>query len=133
MDLELLVDVLQVKRHGVHADPERFGRRLLVMAVDEELQELELLLGEVIVRMHRRLELAKQPQHPACDNAGALIEDLQDGDSSMTVFFNGCPGADVTVERVVQLTSNRLLWVQVRSEDRATANRVLASVTTTGI
>ena len=51
----------------------------------------------------------------------------------MTVFFSGCPGADVTVERVVQLTSNRLLWVQVRSDDRATANRVLASVTTTGI
>ncbi len=76
---------------------------------------------------------SRVPQHPACDNAGALIEDLQDGDSSMTVFFNGCPGADVTVERVVQLTSNRLLWVQVRSEDRATANRVLASVTTTGI
>ncbi len=75
---------------------------------------------------------SRVPQHPACDNAGALIEDLQDGDSSMTVFFNGCPGADVTVERVVQLTSNRLLWVQVRSEDRATANRVLASVTTTG-
>jgi hypothetical protein len=76
---------------------------------------------------------SRVPQHPTCDNAGTLIEDQQDGDDSMTVFFSGCPGADVTVERVVQLTSNRLLWVQVRSEDRATANRVLASVTTTGI
>ena len=37
------------------------------------------------------------------------------------------------VERVVQLTSNRLLWVQVRSDDRATANRVLESVTTYGL
>ena len=63
----------------------------------------------------------------------ALIEDQQDGDASMTVFFSGCPGADVTVERVVQLTSNRLLWVQVRSDDRATANQVLESVTTYGI
>jgi hypothetical protein len=76
---------------------------------------------------------SRVPQHPSCDNAGALIEDQQDGDDSMTVFFNGCPGADVTVERVVQLTSNRLLWVQVRSPDRATANRVLESVTTYGI
>ena len=32
------------------------------------------------------------------------------------------------VERVVQLTANRLLWVQVRSDDTATANRVLDDV-----
>ncbi len=76
---------------------------------------------------------SRVPQHAACADNGALIEDLQDGDASMTVFFNGCPGADVTVERVVQLTSNRLLWVQVRSDDRATANQVLESVTTNGI
>ncbi len=73
------------------------------------------------------------PQHPTCADGGALIRDTQDGDDSMTVFFSGCPGPDVTVERVVQLTSNRLLWVQVRSADRATANRVLESVTTFGI
>lgn len=73
------------------------------------------------------------PQHPACEDAGALIEDQQDGDDSMTVVFTGCPGPDVIVERVVQLTSNRLLWVQVRSTDRPTANRVLESVTTFGI
>ena len=48
------------------------------------------------------------------------------------MFFKGCPGADVIVERVVQLTSNRLLWVLVASDDRATANRVLQSVTTYG-
>ena len=29
----------------------------------------------------------------------------------------GCPGADVIVERVVQVTSNRLLWIQVASDD----------------
>ena len=57
---------------------------------------------------------------------------LAGGDESMTVFFTGCPGADVIAERVVQLTSNRLLWVQVRSDHRGTANRVLGSVTTYG-
>ena len=73
------------------------------------------------------------PQHVSCETNDPMIEDQQDGDASMTVFFNGCPGADVSVERVVQLTSNRLLWVQVRSNDRATANQVLESVTTYGI
>ena len=76
---------------------------------------------------------SRVPQHLACAAGAPLIEDQQDGDASMTVFFSGCPGADVTVERVVQLTSNRLLWVQVRSDDRATANQVLESVTTYGI
>ena len=39
----------------------------------------------------------------------------------------------MTVERVVQVAGNRLLWVQVRSLDRAAANRVLDSVETSGI
>ncbi len=76
---------------------------------------------------------SRVPQHPTCAAGAPLIEDLQDGDASMTMFFTGCPGADVTVERVIQLASNRLLWVQVRSDDRATANQVLESVTTYGI
>ncbi|HEV2796703.1 MAG TPA: serine/threonine-protein kinase [Nocardioides sp.] len=75
---------------------------------------------------------SRVPQHFACESNGELIKDEQDGDQSMTVFFSGCPGADVVAERVVQLTSNRLLWVQVASDDRGTANRVLASVTTYG-
>jgi hypothetical protein len=75
---------------------------------------------------------SRVPQHPACDTAGALIKDQQDDDDSMTVFFSGCPGVDIMVERVIQLTSNRLLWVQVRSDDRGTANRVLESVDTVG-
>jgi hypothetical protein len=37
------------------------------------------------------------------------------------------------VERVVQVASNRLLWVQVRSADRATASQVLDSVETHGL
>jgi len=39
----------------------------------------------------------------------------------------------VTVERVVQVAANRLLWVQVRSADQATANRVLDSVAVHGM
>jgi hypothetical protein len=74
------------------------------------------------------------PQHVDCegDTIGP-IRDERDGDPSMTVFFTGCPGPGFTVERVVQVNSSQLLWVQIRSEDRATANRVLESVTTYGI
>ena len=75
---------------------------------------------------------SRVPQHFACESSGEPIKDLRNGDESMTVFFSGCPGAAVVAERVVQLTSNRLLWVQVASDDRGTANRVLASVTTYG-
>lgn len=68
------------------------------------------------------------PQHPDCERSRSPIFDDRDGDRSMTVFFDGCPGADLTVERVVQVNESQLLWVQVRSDDRATANRVLDSV-----
>ena len=50
----------------------------------------------------------------------------------MTVVYSGCPGG-FTVERVIQVAGNLLLWVQVRSADRATANAVLDSVDTSGI
>jgi hypothetical protein len=73
------------------------------------------------------------PGHPDCESSDGLVRDQNDGDDSMTVYFVGCPGPEFIVERVVQLTSNRLLWVQVRSDDRGTANRVLASVETIGI
>ncbi len=51
---------------------------------------------------------------------------------SVTVLHTGCPDG-LIVERVLQVAGNRLLWVQVRSLDRATANRVLDSVETSGI
>jgi eukaryotic-like serine/threonine-protein kinase len=77
---------------------------------------------------------SRVPQHKECvDAPGGLIRDQRDGDGSMTVFFSGCPGPDVMVERVVQVNSSQLLWVQVRSDERATANRVLDSVTVSGI
>jgi hypothetical protein len=77
---------------------------------------------------------SRVPQHKECvDAPGGLIRDQRDGDASMTVFFSGCPGADVMVERVIQVNSSQLLWVQVRSDERGTANQVLDSVTTSGI
>jgi hypothetical protein len=72
------------------------------------------------------------PQHPECATAGEPVQDTVDGDDSMTVTFADCPSG-VVVERVVQLTANQVLWVQVRSADRATANRVLDTVETHGM
>ncbi len=71
------------------------------------------------------------PQHPECDKAGQPYNDRQGGDDLRTVVYTDCPG--VIVERVVQVNTDRLLWVQVRSDDRATANRVLDSVSTSGL
>ncbi|HYF73832.1 MAG TPA: serine/threonine-protein kinase [Nocardioides sp.] len=73
-------------------------------------------------------ELPEQvPQHPECHTAAEPVDDTIEEGPIRTVFYTGCPGG-VTVERVVQLASNRLLWVQVRSNDRATANAVLDDV-----
>jgi hypothetical protein len=60
------------------------------------------------------------------------VDDETDEGPSVTVVHTDCPGG-VTVERVVQVSANRLLWVQIRSADRATANRVLDSVGTSGM
>jgi serine/threonine protein kinase len=73
------------------------------------------------------------PQHPECDSAGRTVMDTRDGDESMTVTYSDCPGGGVTVERVVQITANTVLWIQIRSDDRATANNVLDDVETHGI
>ncbi len=72
------------------------------------------------------------PQHPECGSAQSPVNDTFDQGESVTVVYTACPGG-VTVERVVQVAGNRLLWVQVRSADRATANAVLDSVRTSGI
>ena len=72
------------------------------------------------------------PTHPECDQEQSPV--VEEGESpSVTVLHTGCGGSGVTVERVVQVAGNRLLWVQVRSLDRAAANRVLDSVETSGI
>ena len=72
------------------------------------------------------------PRHPECADAQAPVEDSADGDPSLTVVYTSCPGG-VTVERVVQVAANRLLWVQVRSAEGATANEVLDTVETSGL
>ena len=74
---------------------------------------------------------AQIPQHPECGQAGSPVRDTS-GDVSTTVVYTDCPGG-TTVERVVQVTSDTVLWIQVRSPDRATANRVLDSVETHGL
>ncbi len=73
-------------------------------------------------------ELPEQvPQHPECRAAQDPVDDTIGDNAIRTVVYTRCPGG-VTVERVVQLAANRLLWVQVRSADRATANAVLDDV-----
>jgi hypothetical protein len=72
------------------------------------------------------------PQHPECGSAQVAVDDTIDQNPTRTVVYTRCPGG-VTIERVVQLASNRLLWVQVRSVDQATANAVLDDVQTHGI
>ena len=71
------------------------------------------------------------PQHPDC--GGARNPVYAEDSTVMTVVFTDCPGADVTVERVERLADNQLLWVQVRSDDTGTANRVLDSVEVHGM
>ncbi|GAA5106468.1 serine/threonine-protein kinase [Alloalcanivorax gelatiniphagus] len=73
------------------------------------------------------------PQHPECDNNGDPVLDQRNGDDSMTVRFYGCPGVEYMYERVIQVNQSQLLWVQIRSDDRGIANRVLESVTTFGV
>lgn len=72
------------------------------------------------------------PGHDECDAAQPPVEGTANGGDAVTVVYTGCPGGDVVVERVVQLTDNRLLWVQVRSDTTAVANRVLDDVETHG-
>jgi hypothetical protein len=73
------------------------------------------------------------PHHPECTSQGATVEDDRGGDQYATRTYAGCPGGGVVVERVALVTSSTLLWVQVRSDDRATANRVLDDVRTHGL
>jgi len=70
------------------------------------------------------------PRHPSCSTVGKPRSGTS-GDPSLTVTSSGCPG--VIIEKAVQLSESELLWVQVRSDDAATAEDVLASVQTRGI
>ncbi len=77
-------------------------------------------------------ELPEQlPQHPEC-TPGRTIEDTQDGNESATIVYSDCPDGGVVAERTVLVATNTLLWVQIRSDDRGTANQVLDDVETHG-
>lgn len=67
------------------------------------------------------------PQHPECSTLAPAVADTLQGHASMTVVHSDCPGG-VTVERVVQVSADQLLWVQVRSANRASVNEVLDHV-----
>ena len=88
----------------------------------------------VFVALLPGTELPEQlPQHPECEIAGRAIETARTGTTRDTVVYADCPGGGVIAERVVQVTTNTLLWVQIRSDDRAAANQVLDDVHTHGI
>jgi eukaryotic-like serine/threonine-protein kinase len=88
----------------------------------------------VFVAIMPGTELPTQvPQHPECRRAESPVTDVSELGPLVTVVYRNCPGGLVTMERVVKVADNRLLWVQVRSEEGATANSVLDSVTTHGI
>ena len=70
------------------------------------------------------------PQHPECGAPGKPVSGVYQSDPMITEVTHGCGG--VVVERVVQVSSTALLWVQVRSDDEATADDVLGSVRTQG-
>ena len=95
-----------------------------------DLQDGAARAAQAYADLARFLDDELLPQAPQVVGVG---RDVRDGDETMTVFFTGCPGPDITVERVVRVNSSQLLWIQIRSDDRATANRVLESVTTYGI
>jgi hypothetical protein len=71
------------------------------------------------------------PQHEDCTPARTVTA-TRDGDRTATTVYSDCPGGDYVAERTVLVADDTLLWVQVRSDDRATANQVLDDVTTHG-
>jgi hypothetical protein len=78
---------------------------------------------------------SRVPGHPACQvQRGPYFDEIgADDDDAMTAYFSECPGVDTMVERVIRVNQNQLLWVQIRTDERATANRVLDSVRAAGV
>ncbi len=72
------------------------------------------------------------PGHPECADDLGVVLDEYEGDRMRTETFVGCPEG-VLVERVIKVTSNELVWFQVKAPDRSTANRVLDSLVTRGL
>ncbi len=70
------------------------------------------------------------PQHLECDTASEPV--FSTSGDTVTVVYSDCPDG-LVVERVVQVNRSQLVWVQIRSADRATANRVLSEVRVLGL
>ena len=68
------------------------------------------------------------PGHPACGVQRGPFFDKFEDDDMVTAYFSDCPGVDTTVERIIQVNQNQLLWVQIRAADQRVARRVLDSV-----
>jgi hypothetical protein len=86
----------------------------------------------VFVGLMREDKLPRvMPQHPGCANEGKPREGAA-GDPSLTETSTGCPGGAVIIEKATRVSSDKLLWIQVRSTNQQTAEQVLASVDTRG-
>lgn len=73
------------------------------------------------------------PRHEECADTRQPVRKVLSEGESITVVSSGCSGADVVVERLMQVTANQLLWIQVRADSGAEANRVLDQVTVHGL
>lgn len=75
------------------------------------------------------------PTHPECGAVEPAIYDTATsggaGDAARTVWSTDCPG--VLVERIEQVATNRMLWVQVRADNRDIADDVLQSINVSGL
>jgi len=72
------------------------------------------------------------PGHPRC-TAGMRSDSTDDhGQAMVTVPYTGCPHG-VLVERVVQITTGHLMWVQVHADTLDEAYEVVETVQTHGL
>ncbi len=75
----------------------------------------------------------QMPGHPECGDPEQPNRSKVDADEAVTVGYPDCAGDVVVVERVVQVSQSQLLWVQVRSSDRRSANAVLDTIQVSGM
>jgi hypothetical protein len=73
------------------------------------------------------------PGHPECEDRRGAKSDRHLGGRSTTEEFTGCTDGAITIERIVQVNANQLLWVQVRADDLAVAYDVIDSIRTKGL
>ena len=67
VDLELLIDVSEVKGNRIDTYPKLGRCRLVIVPLDKKLQQLSFGRREVVTRAIRWSEFSKQCDHPASD------------------------------------------------------------------